>query len=470
MKRSRFVTLAAAVVCLAGALSAGWLWHSRSETMYEARARLVLQGDDSAADDAQQDDEPESLSAEEIVLSPEVLATAATLLRERGIPLAAASAFSSITDYLVDRTCAVRETRGKRDEVQITCLTHDANESLQILSAIIDGCLAEARGSSNDSSDAARGGSGAEQQRITAAIERQDHEVAVLTERLKAAKEAAGGPGGDDRTALEARLMQARRERSSADKHLDAARQDVEKKLPAEVVAARLPEPARSKILERLNVARLKDELHRQRVLLEDSSHVYGRNHPRMAEIREKIATLEQQLSAVAAATVATGSDDQNGPSMVLGALELELADREADEQELETRLAALQAHLTGQRELETQIGQAREELASLHGTHDRLRQKIDAARREEADQLPTISEPPTLSGASNLVELGLHMAVSCGAGLVVFLFLYRQIRAREKAATRAAPRAPASTVRRERFFSQEEEQLVRLKMLSVRG
>jgi hypothetical protein len=64
-----------------------------------------------------------------------------------------------------------------------------------------------------------------------------------------------------------------------------------------EVIATRLPEPARSKIIERLNMARVNDELHRQRVLLEDSSRVYGRNHPRMAEIRKRIATLEQPLA-----------------------------------------------------------------------------------------------------------------------------------------------------------------------------
>lgn len=471
MKGSRFVAVAAAVVCLGASLWAGWVWHARSETTYEAHTRLVLQDDDSAADDAQQDDEPAPLSAEEIVLSPEVLATAATLLRERGIPLAGASAFSSVTDYLVDRTCAVRETRGKHDEIRITCSTHDANEALQILTAIIDGCLAEARGSSNDSGDSAGGEWGAERQKIVAAIERQDRDVAGLAERLKDTKEAAGGASGDDPASLEARLVQARRERANADERLDAARLDVEQKLPVEVIAARLPEPARSKLIERLNVARLKDELHRQQVLLDDSSHVYGRNHPRMAEIRKRIATIEQQLSAMNATTaVEIASDDQPGPSMVLGALELELTDKEADEQELETRLAALQARLSGQQELEAQLGLAREELASLHGTHDRLRQKIDAARREEAGNLPVVAEPPTLSGASNVAELGLHMAASCGAGLVVFFFMYRKIGTPQNAANCAAPRVPASTVRRERFFSQEEEQLVRLKMLSVRG
>ncbi|HLJ12006.1 MAG TPA: hypothetical protein VKU82_12495, partial [Planctomycetaceae bacterium] len=63
----------------------------------------------------------------------------------------------------------------------------------------------------------------------------------------------------------------------------------------------------------------------------------------------------------------------------------------------------------------------------------------------------------------------GLQMALACVAGCALCVVMLRQFR---HSAFLAPPQAalPATTPRRERFRSQEERQLARLKMLSARG
>jgi hypothetical protein len=176
------------------------------------------------------------------------------------------------------------------------------------------------------------------------------------------------------------------------------------------------------------------------------------------------------------------------------------LVDARTTEAEIDRRTIARNERFGARQELEAALGDARQELAFLHGEHDRVRRQIDSTRHEQNSFVPAVIEPPSLSPDPVKPRAGLQMAVSCVAGMALYLLLLRQIRSRILApAERAEPRitsppfarapvqgtAPAlalapplvqipdlavPTPRRERNRSQDEERLARLKMLSSRG
>ena len=294
---------------------------------------------------------------------------------------------------------------------------------------------------------------------------------------------AAAGAAGNDPITLEAELVQARRASSDATARLAAAQQDVEKKFPLEVIAVRIADlPTRTSVLELLNQAKIKNELNEQEALHQKWSAVYGRNHPRMADLRQHIESLEKQIGQFSPSQQQSQQHDEQGqpaealaPSataIVLAALESEAAGSKTAEQVLETRLAVAQQALQQKQELESRLSNLRQELEFLHGEHGRLWKQIDSARRNQTNELATVIEPPGLSQNAIAPQAGLQMAVACVSGMALCLLVMWQIRRQSPSDTTKvhAPRSkkPAARVR-ERFRSHEEEQLMRLKLQSAR-
>ena len=486
MKRRRFLALASSALCLAVVLSAGWLWQTLAAPKFEARARLVA-GIDPVADPNAEADKTVPID-EARILSPEVLSAAALLIADRNVPLSLASPFDSVTDYLLERIHVGRADRGAPDEILITCSAKTADESLQMLSAVVDAYLDAAT-----TAQPARNGSGADESptielqtecdQLARAIEQKQQAIAELTAQQEAAKTIAGGSAGNDPISLEAELVQARRASGDAADRLAAARLDFEKKLPGEFIAARIADvPARTKVLARLNRAKIKNDLDQQEALRQKWSAVYGRNHPRMAEIRQHIESLEQQVgrfSAPEATGEKTGETGQpadalpaSEASIVLAALEAESAGFKTNEQQLEARLAGSQQRLQQQQELETRLNDSRQELEFLHGEHSRLWKQIDSARRTQTNELATLIEPPALSSNAVAPQAGLPMATTCASSMTLCLLVIWQFRNRapEIAIPDAAPAKEEPPIRRERFRSHEEEQLMRLKLQSARS
>jgi hypothetical protein len=485
MKHKRLIPLAAAGLCLALSVSAGWLWHAVSETTYEASARLALPGDPFAGSSSPGDDaRPTGEAAEESVLAPAVVSAAADLLRERGVPLSLASPIDSEFDYLLGRLRVEPAERATTDEVRVLCTAPEAEEALQIVQAIVDAWQAAATGALPPAADPPADDAEVERRQLARAIARQEHMIAALVEQLGKAGESpkhAAGPG-DDPLELEGSLDEARRAVSDAEGRLEEARRDLGRKMPAEVVAARLPEgPTRSRILQRLNLGRLTEESRQQQALAEKLSSVYGRNHPRMTEIREKIDQLQKQISGIAAeANDAFTAQDVAPAAVVLNELESQLADARTAEAEIDRRTIARNERFGARQEL--------------------VRRQIDNVRHEQNSFVPAVIEPPSLSPDPVAPRAGLQMAVSCVAGMALYLLLLWQIRSRflaptERAESRIASppfaRAPVQgsapaialapplvqipelavpTPHRERNRSQDEERLARLKMLSSRG
>jgi hypothetical protein len=507
MKHFRSLSLAAALLCLAVSVSTGWLWHALSESTYEAHGRLALRGDPFSESDASSRGPDaagalDSLTADR-VLSPEVLAAAADLLHDRGVALSLASPFDSETDYLLGRSRLEPAGNGGADEVRIVCTATQADETLQILTAIVDAFVAGAAApqpppvSASDNPEH-------EERQLAHAIERQERTIVALAADQQKSRLALNEAAGEGPGELDSRLAAARSAVVDAARLLDDARHDFEKQLPADSVAARLPEgPARTKLLDRLSQAKLQEELRRQEALAVKSSSVYGRNHPRLIELREQIEQLRRQVAGlpVQPGDLPDSAQDSDQQTIVLRTLEGTLAAALAEAREVETLQGARNDRAATLQKLEAELGDARQELAFLRGEHDGVRQQVESARREQARRSPAVIEPPTLSPDPIAPQAGLQMAVSCVVGMVLYLFILWQFRSRLVApvaagrASRAAPapfarapvqkRAPVSApapplvqipqsfapaARKQRSRAHDEQRLARLKMLSTRG
>jgi uncharacterized protein involved in exopolysaccharide biosynthesis len=413
------------------------------------------------------------------VLSPEVLSAAALLIADRNVPLALASPFDSVTDYLLERTRVGRPDREAADEIVITCSATAGDEALQMLSAVVDAFLeaatttrpvgGESRPDERQTLDLQT-----ECEQLATAIEQQQTAIAQLAAQLEITKAADVDLAGTDPIALEAEVVQARQACSDAAARVADARRDFEKKLPAEIIAARIADlPTRTKVLERLSQAKLKEDLDAQEALRQKWSAIYGRNHPRMTELRQRIESLEQQVGAFS-----TGEPGQpaeavpaSGASIVLAGMESESAGLKSHQQQLDARLAAAQQQLQQQQELETRLGASRQELEFLQGEHSRLWKEIEGARRDQARRLATLIEPATLSPDPIAPQAGLPMATACVSGMALCLLVIWQFRARwpgAKVTARVRVKNDAKP-RRERFRSHEEQQLMRLKLQSAR-
>jgi uncharacterized protein involved in exopolysaccharide biosynthesis len=480
------LTLTTAALCLTFSLAAGWLWQSLSTPKFEASAKLVI-ANGSAADEragkpASDDGSDAAVEVppvdEASVLSPDVLSAAANFIAERDVRLSLASPFDSVTDYLLERIRVGRPAHATLEEILITCSATDGQEALQMLSAVVDACLETA-------TSALRCGAACkidEQQTIelqmecdqlAGAIEQQQQIILEMAAQLEVVRAAAASAIDNDPIPLEAELVHARRVLGDATVSLADARRDAENRLPAEFIAARIADvPARTRVLERLNLAKIRNELDQQEALRQKCSAIYGRNHPRMAELRQHIESLEQQVSVFSAGerdqpADATGA---SGAAIVLAALENETVVLKAAEQELQTRLAAAQQRSHQQHELETQLSASRQDLEFLLGDHDRICKQIDGSLRNQASHLAWLIEPPALSPDPIAPQAGLQLAVACVSGMALCLVVIWQLRSlsRISAAKPAAPAKNRAAGGYSRFRSRTEEQLIRLKLQSA--
>ncbi len=492
MKHRRFLALASSAACLAFAVSSVWLWQSLSPAKFESSARLAIANASEAnwAPDASANSEDAPID-ESKILSPEVLSGAALLIADRNVPLALASPFDSVTDYLLGRIQVARPDQGATDEILITCSAASAEESLQILSAVVDAYIDVATTSQAVPIDTPTDESIALQtecDQLAGAVEQKQREIAELAVQQEAAgptdNQTSTGQPGIDPAALEAELVQARRANSDAQARLAAAQRDLAQNVPAEFVAARIADlPVKTRVLERLNQVKIKQELEQQEAQRQKWSSVYGRNHPRMAELGQHIESLKQQIARFSAEEqqAEQGPTADSAPAapaaIVLAALETESNGLQAAVRELETRLATARNGSQQQHELVVKLTGSRQELEFLREEHSRVWKQIDTARHNQRDPQATVIEPPGLSSSPIVPQTGLQMSIACVSGMALCLLViwqYRRLAPVDVA--QAAEEQSDAPVRREsppaarpRFWSEEERQLLRLKLQSAR-
>lgn len=465
------------VACLAVLISALWLWEALSEARYEAVAVVAVPA---AAANPRDGDAGES-SVEEAILGPENLTAAAALLHDRLISLPLSSPFDPEADYLADH---LRMERGEADEFRVTSIADDADLALQMLTAVIDAWRATATGLARTVIDPAATESETERRQIAEAIQRQQTDIDGLLEILNAGGDRLEPASADELARLEGELIELRRGRVEAEGQLAEARRDlIEKNAPVESVVARIAEgPLRTSILERLKLARLNEDLQSQKALLQKWSSIYGRKHPRMTEVRARVELLDRQVSGLWAELpdFADRPIAEAVPALVLQPFERDVADRRQAEQELQQRLDGLVERLTARQETERRLGEARQELAFLHGEHDRVRKQIESSRRGQTSRGPELIEAPSVSPGPLAPQAGAPLAVTCLAGLGLFAAAFWQIRTWRRSPASASTASTTAAVRRPvlppqsprppqrpRFRSHEEQQ-VRLKMLSA--
>lgn len=461
---------------LALLISAGWLWQALSQTRYEAVARI---GPPETARDVFDQDAAPEVSVAAQLLSSENLAAAADLLRERLISVPLASPFDSDIDFLAGSLRVESDDQSETDDVRIVATATEAEPALQILKAVVDAWLAETTKTAAPVADPAAAAAETERRQIAQAIERQQREIESIDERLKTAGDPLEPETADDLARLEGELVEIRRSRVEAERRLEDVRRELaDKKLSVEAIVSRIADnTVRASVRERLNLAKLHDDLESQKAALQKCAAIYGSKHPRMAEIRARVEQLDQQLSALPVQLAGfSESSAVDLPTLVLQPLERDAAVRQEAEQELQSRLDGLIGRLTARQELERQLGESRQELAFLHSERDRARKQVESTRHDESSHLSQLIEPPTLASAPLAPDAGLPLTFSCLTGLGLCVAMFRQLQAWRRAPTGvplppapAQPKSPLlkSPPSRERFRSHEEQQ-VRLKMLAA--
>src|SRR5262249_15358248 len=147
---------------------------------------------------------------EESVLSLEVLAAAADLLRDRGVPLASESPFDSETDILLARIRIEPAASGDDDELRLVSTGQHAEETLQVLQALVDAFVAS-RMAAVSPANVPTGDWERERRQLVLAIERQERMITERVAQLRASGEVSGNDaqGSDDAALLESDLAEA---------------------------------------------------------------------------------------------------------------------------------------------------------------------------------------------------------------------------------------------------------------------
>jgi hypothetical protein len=471
-----FTAVLAALLCLGLSLSAGWLWQTMSDLKYEASARLLCLHHQPAANAESNDADAEEIEelAEAEILTPDVLSAAATLLRERSVPLSLLSPFDPVADYLVQHTRVSCPEQGQPGEICIRCTAKSSTEAVQLVQAIVDAYVATRRNEPLENSELSNDDSKTELQQehaqLAEAVERQKQAIEELEQACDAGQPAASDSAAGNPTEVESALRRVRKARRGAISRLVKARRDFENKLPAETIAARITDvPARSQVLEQLSYTKNRDELQRLEARRRNWETVYGRNHPRMVEVREIIAKLKEQLadSNLEHPGQTEILADASPEAIVLTALETESEKLLTVVQQLIVQLDEIQERQKSQQELEEKLGDARQELEFLNLEYDRTRSELTALRNEDVNLQQTVLAAPTLDRQPLRHRAGLPLAVSCATGMTLYLLILWQIRRKWLCSERVKSRdeRQSESLRGERFHSQEEERLMRLRL-----
>jgi hypothetical protein len=466
-----FLALFAGVICLALAVSAGWLWQSHSDSECEAVASILIlrEGSDDTVPLPREIHEAD-------VLAPEVLNFAVERLQELGyLPVAEASG-GSPTEQIIARTQVCPAVRGNRGETEIHFTASDAAEALAVTQALLDAFLESLNlesSSSESGSEAELEELQVEREKLQEAINRQKRNLANLNRQLESLP-AELDESAVDSAALESELARIRREHRDAALRLAEARRDIDHRLAAESVASRIPDAtSRSRVLARVEQLKIQSEFRRWEQQQQKWSKVYGRNHPRMVELREKMEALQKQLSDLGSTGDDVAASEPSSPSaIVLAAFESESSGLDEAEKQLASRLGQRQAALDERHELESLILAGQKELEFLEGEIVRNSQDAANLNRPESDIREVIVTPPVVEREALGSGFGLPMAVSCFTGGLVYLVILSRIRSRSAArrvAEESAPPHRADTLR-DRFPTPEEERQLRLRLSARRG
>jgi hypothetical protein len=468
------------------ALAAGWWWHGCQEPEYVAHARLTVPA---LADVAPGNDA--APNAAESLLSPEVIAAASDLLRERGIALPYASPLDSEVDELLHRLQATHEVHGERAELNLSYRTPEAPQAVPVLTAVVDAGLRALQSAAPPADDPDASSREREREQLGQAVERQRAQAAALQDQVANREREEGSDAlvAERTRSCAAALEAACARRLEAEQRLAHARRDIQAGADCERIMAKLPDGADwSATRELVDASLQRHELRKQEAAVRQAAAIYGRNHPRMVELRTQVARLRQNVAAIqmpadapaivlasAVGSASTARDDEQlPPGELLLKLLAEKSWQAIDAEEDAGQQLAAATMLQDERQvLVAQLAAARQELGFLQKEHDQVQRRVDEARREVERSRADIVESPTLSPDSVVPSLSLYLAIAGSAGTVVSIGCWRRFRrslAREAARSRSALLASKNNLAPERFRSQEEAKLVQRARLAATG
>lgn len=468
-RRVRLVPLAAFAALLLPP-GAAWLVQQGSEPRYEATARLLLPETQSPPETIEQRGAA-APSAEEEVLSPEVIARAVELLERRQIPVAGDRVLLSLSDILIDRLRVDQKPASDSQEVILRYHTASREEAIPVLSAILDAIV--------ETSDS----QALSPQRIAAAND-DERELEQLDEAVLRQKDLAHGAElhwqqlSSETAARHARqeklkqlgqaLAEAHRKRVEAEHRSQQAEQDVAAGVPVELLAARLPDgELRAFILNLFNGEKLQRELRDRQERLQQLAGIYGRNHPAVRELQKRIGELLQQ---VAAESRPSAEEPELTPAQMF-LQTLQGACREAQElaADLQQELDAETAVVDEERGAEQSLADHRDELKFLEAERARVQHRLDKSRRELAAAAVTIAQPATLNPEP--ITSGAAVPLAIGGSLGVFFCIAILWSAARRRTSVAGPSTVAEHRRAyRRFLSHEERRLVQVKSMAAAG
>ncbi|MFN0056566.1 MAG: hypothetical protein ACKV0T_30840 [Planctomycetales bacterium] len=453
--------LAGALLATPLALGAGWLWHLDRPVEYLSRARLTLSA--SALDG----DGPVAAVVEETLWSPQQVSLLVARLREQEVSLPLDSPFDSEVEVLARRLELSYSRNGDDHDIEMRYRSPDPQMAAPVLAAVIEICQASferAAEPAQPAPDRQR-----EQLQWRQAVERQQAVIDTLSEEWERFNDSSSGASHERLPALEEALARAETLRSDAEFILASTRQKLSSGMSPESIAQSLPEGELAKSTRKLlTAARSRLDMSEQESELQQASRVYGKNHPRMVALRKGIDRLQQQLAQV---DLDLGEEAHSASPADLLVHALDAQGQLAAEAERDCRkqLDEVLASETQRQRLDEESTDARQELAFLQNEQAQSLAEINPVHSGERHSAVRVVEPPVLSEDPIVPSPLTPLLWSAAAGLVISIGMWRQARQfrQFRDAAPASPSRPQSSAR-ERFQSQEELNLARLKRLSA--
>ena len=415
-----------AVAAVPFSLLSGYLWHSGFEPEYVAYGRISIPA--AVAGTAIGPHGSLAPTLEEVLLSPENVTVAADLLRSRGVTLSTVSPLDSDVEELIRRLDAGHDQLPDHAEVRLSFQTPDAEQAIPVLTAVLDACLKALDQSRPKGDQAVAAGREAELRDLNEELSGREGALAELELQSKRPETATLDPSliPERIKALETSLSSARDRRVAAEDRLADVHQQLGEGASAEQIADRIAGPEDpASVRDRLVTTRARERLKQQQEAFDRAATIYGRNHPRLIQLRNEVDQLKQETGVVQA----DSRDDAASlsPSAVLLRSQEELLSQATTaERELQEQLDQVVANQKLRKELEEQIALARDEIAPLRERRDEVARQIEVATIEAEASRATISEPPALAPEAIVPSLTGYLVWSGLAGLVLGAVLWR--------------------------------------------
>lgn len=387
--------------------------------------------------------------------APSILEETLKRMRERGI---AWSATQEASADLLQRLELEVESEAGEERATISFRTTVAEEAVPVLSALID-TVREVESPSLQLGPARE--LAETEAHLAEKLKQQEDEVRQRQQALQ-----SEGISEVDRLVLVEQLKsvavglaEARRDRLEAEQRLLQTQKDLAAGLPLESLLSRLPTiEAQDAFRKRLSRPRLLEELDVERETVRELARIYGRNHPKMTALVQKVKALESE-SKILQVSGTRGEDGDPQARLLVRLLASDREERQSLEADLQEQFDSRKGALDQQTALERGLSQAQNELKSLNAERDAARRKIADLRDSQRRHVTEVLSPPALVDEAEsspwFAKWGWLILSSAGSGCGALIFW--QLRRRsERHVNFATFRKPESAMATEAFAAKE--------------